>query len=109
MKSTDLRNRFKNAIRTHQTTSHLIDEFDQASESDLQHWAALIDESPYSLNDWSEALLCLKAWEANEKRTLTLVHRFEYLSCCAASASNFPHLISLPNLLKSFLASHGVE
>ena len=108
MKQIDLRTHFQESLKALQAPGELIIEFNQATDAELQNWVLLIDESPFSLKEWNEALIAMKEWEKAQNRCLALAHRFEYLSCCAVSAQSFPKLVSFSDLLKEFLHTYGV-
>ena len=81
----------------------------QALSADhVQKWIAVIDESPYSVAQWAEALIEFESWASAQKRVLSFPHMLEYLSCCCESGMP-AHLLSLSFLLQEYLLDHGVE
>lgn len=96
------------ALVNQNAASALQTKAQQLAEGEVAHWVAVIDESPYSADQWAEALHEFNGWSLNQKRELTLPHMLEYLSCCCESGMP-AHLLSLPFLLQEYLRDHGVE
>ena len=80
----------------------------ELTETQVQSWLQAVDESPFSLTQWAEALIEFKLWEQENHRKIALEHMLEYLNCCCESGMP-AHLLPLPFLLKEYLRDHGVE
>ncbi|MFP4259935.1 MAG: hypothetical protein ACLFS1_02540 [Opitutales bacterium] len=68
-----------------------------------------VDESPFSLRQWVEALVVMGEWLHSHRRQASLEDQIGYVSCAAASASHCPNEESLPDLVGEMLANYGFE
>ncbi len=96
------------ALEKKSASSALLAQTAELQGERLKKWIQVMDESPFSVDQWAEALIEFNAWELKEQRTLGIEHKLEYLSCCTESGMP-AHLLSLPFLLQEYLRDHGVE
>ena len=86
----------------------ILDEVALLSPEEVSAWLRTIDESPYALSEWVDSIEAFDQWAVAEKRSLSLVHMLEYLSCCAESGRNGIKL-PLTFLMQEFIRLNGVE
>lgn len=67
-----------------------------------------VDESSYSLKDWSTALTVLSRWLNHNNLKLQQSDALNYVECAAQSESN-PSYAHLPSLVEYFLEEYGCE
>lgn len=71
---------------------------------------SFVDESPYGLAEWIEALEYFYDWFAqNERESPGLSQLLEYLSCCTEAGSNSPVGFPLQGLLEEMLDRYGFD
>jgi hypothetical protein len=68
-----------------------------------------VDESPFSLHQWVEALAVMDKWLDSRRCEANLEDQIGYVSCASASASRCPNEESLPDLVGEMLANYGFE
>ncbi len=68
-----------------------------------------VDESPYSLSQWIEAIEFFSHWLDENKRTTPWPTLLGYLSCCTESPENKNIKHNLKHLLKDMLETYGYE
>lgn len=68
-----------------------------------------VDESPYSLRDWIEALRKVEHWLCARNMTMELGDLIGYVSCATASAGAGANLTHLPSLVEEMLEAYGCE
>ncbi|MBC7396772.1 MAG: hypothetical protein H7333_04945 [Bdellovibrionales bacterium] len=101
-------NPFFSALQSKNAPVPLSEAAAELTEAQVQSWLQAVDESPFSLTQWAEALIEFKLWEQENRRKIALQHMLEYLNCCCESGMP-AHLLPLPFLLKEYLRDHGVE
>ena len=79
------------------------------SETPEELWSRYVDETPFSLNEWVQALVALTQSLNEQKRQSPLNTRLGYIACCADMASEQPGLHSLPGLVVDMVEQHGFE
>ena len=105
----DIRNQIFFELQKLNAPDTLLKEVEHTELQILLSWVPVIDESRFSLNEWCEALVSFKNWEAENGKFLTLSHKLEYLSCCTEGESSAGKLQTLSALLAEYLRSYGVE
>lgn len=68
-----------------------------------------VDNSPYSLTEWCEAIETFSKWLDNEKRSSPWNTMLGYLSCCAESPENKNIKHELTSLLIDMLTTYGYD
>ncbi len=68
-----------------------------------------VDESPYSLSQWIEAVEYFSNWLDTNQRTTPWPTLLGYLSCCSESPENKNIKHNLKSLLKDMLEVYGYE
>jgi len=74
-----------------------------------KNYSELIDDSPYPLDAWVQALVAFHQWKIVNKREIRFEHQVEYLACCIEGTSSPVPLVSLPKLWEDFVTQYGVE
>ena len=77
-------------------------------ESLAQNLLHSIDESPYSIQEWMDALVRFQEWEVSQQRVIPIQQKLEYLSCCIEGLKGNEKLMTFPDLLSEYLSVHGV-
>ena len=67
-----------------------------------------IDDSPYSLEEWIDALLKFSEWEQFNQRILPLEQKRQYLGCCIEGLKTQSATIRLGDALDHYLKINGV-
>ncbi len=86
----------------------LIKQVAEMEAPEVRNWIETIDESPYAVSEWAEALIRFSNWELN-RRTLPLKQKREYLNCCVEGTGGASSLLPLTSLLEHYLDTHGVR
>ncbi|MGJ8652305.1 MAG: hypothetical protein ACSHX8_03440 [Opitutaceae bacterium] len=68
-----------------------------------------VDESPYSLRDWIEALRKVGHWLDARSLAMELGDQIGYVSCATDSAGAGANLTHLPSLVEEMLEAYGCE
>lgn len=68
-----------------------------------------VDDSPYSLAQWIEAIKYFSKWLDENQRTTPWPTLLGYLSCCSESPENKNIKHNLKHLLKDMLETYGYE
>ena len=89
-------------------SERLITQAHALTPDQLSRFLVTVDESPYSISEWVDAIFAFEEWAKKEGRVLSLVHELEYLSCCTESPRGGVTL-PLAFLLTEFLKTNGVE
>lgn len=69
----------------------------------------IIDESPYSWNEWERALNFFNAWLSQNQLTLTLLNQIRYIECCIEGANSLQGQFPLIGLVEDYLNTYGVK
>lgn len=88
--------------------NYLVQEIGLLSDSDLNGWIQSIDDSAYPLEEWLEALVYFQKWLRDEGKGKNFPDQIEYVTCCIQGSTNTGRLLSLVDLLKSYLENYGV-
>ena len=93
-----------------------IDDWSVAPETDgerdpLDDFAQLVDESPYALEDWLEALKAFHTWLADHEPPLEAPAGsvLGYLHCCTLTLARTVNLPSFTDQLLSSLEQYGFD
>ena len=107
-KAITLKQKVKEELLALQAEASLIAELAGLPDDDLLSFIAEVDESQYSLKEWSEAIIAFSEWENKNARTLGLVAKIEYLCCCVQGTTNEGRLLSLKAVWENFVDLYGV-
>ena len=88
--------------------NYLFQEIDLMSDPDLLVLIQLIDDSPHQIIEWLKSLVLFQIWLRDHHLGKNFPDQIEYISCCI-QGTNSVGLLTLPDLLKSFLDNYGVE
>jgi hypothetical protein len=105
----DIKERMISAIGATSSLALRISEFESKPDQWFEHFAQTIDDSPYGLDEWIAALAAFQEWEIQQGRILPLDQQLEYLNCCTEGISGQAVALPLPQLLKHYLMSNGVD
>ena len=89
--------------------NYLFQEIDLLSDESLLIWIQSIDESSFPLTEWLESLVYFQKWLQETKKGKNFPDQIEYISCCIQGSVNTGRLLTLPDLLKSYLENFGVQ
>lgn len=89
--------------------SYLFQEVNLLSDSEISSWIRVMDESSYGLADWIEALIYFQSWLQEQRQGKNFTHQIEYLSCCTEGNLNSGRLLTLKDLLKTYLDTFGIQ
>ena len=89
--------------------NYLFQEVALLSDESIRDWIEVIDESSFPLAEWLEALTHFQKWLQENKKGKKFSDQIEYISCCIQGSSNTGRLLTLPDLLKSYLENYGVQ
>lgn len=80
------------------------------SPVDLGSWFAVIDESPYTLDDWIRAMASFDTWlEEQEIDDRPVDSMIGYLECCTLSIMGNLPLPDFPDLARENLDNYGFD
>ena len=68
-----------------------------------------VDESPFSLRQWVEALVVMGEWLQSHRYAADLDDQIGYIGCACASVRTNPVEQSLPLLVEEMLAEYGFD
>lgn len=102
-------NACENVSLPYSDCNYLFQEIDLLSDESLLIWIQTVDESSYSLQEWLEALVYFQKWLQENKKGKNFPDQIEYISCCIQGSSNTGRLLTLLDLLKSYLNTYGVQ
>lgn len=68
-----------------------------------------VDNSPYSLREWIDAIEYFSSWLEESERTSPWTTMLGYLRCCSESPDNKDIKHNLKSLLKDMLKTYGYE
>ena len=68
-----------------------------------------VDESPFALRQWVEALVVMGEWLQSRRHEADLDDQIGYVGCAGASVSSHPREESLPFLVEEMLAQYGFD
>jgi len=68
-----------------------------------------VDESPFSLRQWVEALVVMGEWLQSHRYAADLDDQIGYIGCACASVRTNPVEESLPFLVEEMLAEYGFD
>ena len=88
--------------------NYFFQEIDLLTDADLNLWIECVDESAYPLEEWLEALVHFQKWLHENKKGKNFPDQIEYVSCCIQGSTNTGRLLTLLDLLKSYLENYGV-
>lgn len=88
--------------------NYLFQEVGLLSDTDLAIWIESIDESAYPLEEWLESLVYFQKWLHENQKGKNFTDQIEYISCCIQGSTNTGRLLTLLDLLKSYLENYGV-
>jgi hypothetical protein len=88
--------------------AYVIKQVTEMEALEVRNWIETVDDSPYSVSEWAEALVRFAHWEQNY-RTLPLKQKREYLCCCVEGTGGTTSLLPLTSLLDHYLDTHGVR
>lgn len=88
---------------------YLFQEVNLLSDESLLIFIQSIDDSSYQIEEWLEALISFQKWLHENKKGKNFPDQIEYISCCIQGSSNSGRLLTLVNLLQSYLESYGVQ
>ncbi len=88
---------------------YLIQEIMMMSDAELSIWIESIDESSYALSEWLQSLLFFQGWLKDHQKGKNFAGQIEYISCCIQGGSNSGRLLTLPDMLKGYLETFGVQ
>jgi hypothetical protein len=86
----------------------LIKQVAEMEAPEVRTWIETVDESPYAVSEWAEALVQFSNWERT-RRPLPLKQKREYLCCCVEGSGGSSSLLPLTSLLEHYLNTHGVS
>jgi hypothetical protein len=89
--------------------SYLFQEVAILTDAEITQWIQLVDESTYGLGEWLEALVFFQSWLKSKQKGKNFLDQIEYISCCIQGSSNSGRLLTLEDLLKSYLETFGVR
>lgn len=69
----------------------------------------VVDESPYSLRHWVDALIVLGQWMQVRGLRATLQDQLGYVGCACEAAGSGANLTTLPAIVSEMLDEHGFE
>ncbi len=107
----DLRPGFEALLRelvTLGAPASLIKQVAEMEAPEVRNWIETVDDSPYSVSEWAEALVQFSNWERTG-RSLPLKQKREYLCCCVEGTGGQSALLPLTSLLEHYLNTHGVR
>jgi hypothetical protein len=90
------------------STQALLNSIGMTEKNAIQTLLHSIDESPYSIQEWMDALIRFQEWEASQNRVISIEKKLEYLSCCIEGLKGSEKLMTFPDLLSEYLRIHGV-
>ena len=102
-------NSSENISLSYPDRNYLIQEINLMGDPDIDIWIESIDESAYPLEEWLEALVYFQKWIQENKKGKNFPDQIEYISCCVQGSSNTGRLLTLMDLLKSYLDNYGVQ
>ena len=88
---------------------YLVQEIMMMSDTELTIWIQTIDESSYTLSEWLESLVFFQAWLKDHHKGKNFTDQIEYISCCIQGSNNTGRLLTLPDVLKGYLETFGVQ
>jgi|GEM_PF-6604713 len=68
-----------------------------------------VDDSPYTSDEFIDALQFFQAWLKKRNRPVDLKCMLGYLNCCIEESSRIPGQLNLVGLLELMLEEHGYE
>lgn len=78
--------------------------------ADLEAWFETVDESPYALEDWIEALLLFDSWlEEKGCSARPVAAMTGYIHCCILTLAGIVALPSLKDLVRENLERYGFQ
>ena len=107
--SADLRLKILTRLQRSAGRTLLQKELESCPESWIQSFGRTVDESPYCLEDWIDALLVFQNWGARQKRHLPLEKQVEYLICCIDGLKSATASLHLSEALTYYLEKNGVD
>jgi hypothetical protein len=89
--------------------NYLVQEIMMMSDAELAIWVQTIDESSYTLSEWLQSLVIFQAWLKDHQKGKNFTDQIEYISCCIQGSSNTGRMLTLPDVLKGYLETFGVQ
>jgi len=83
--------------------------FSEADDRLREDFVTMVDESPFSLKQWLDALKMMGEWLDARGLKLPLRDRLGYISCAADSAGPAGGMDHLPSLVEEMLNQYGCE
>ena len=68
-----------------------------------------VDNSPYSVEEWHEALDFLHLWIQKKNVSSDLLSMLGYIKCCVMSQSQLAGVTSLVDILEQMLEDYGFD
>ena len=97
------------ALSEAKAESGLLHEAKLLPEPTLLTFIADVDDSQYSLQEWSQAIVAFDQWAIEQKRQLSLPSKIEYLCCCVQGTVKEGRLLSLLSVWETYVQNYGVE
>ncbi len=107
--NSDLASRVDRELARMAAPAALREQFHAAPAEWLAQFADGVDQSPYSLIEWLDALVRFSVWEEKHKRPLLLERKQEYLLCCIEGTGTRAPRIGLADALEHYLNTNGVR
>lgn len=80
-----------------------------SDEASARALLSAVDESPFGLRDWVDALISLDEWLESRNLAASLPDQLGYLTCASESAGGGANLTTLHETVKEMLKEYGFE
>jgi hypothetical protein len=105
----NLRTQILTQLESSPETKNLRSRIESSPEVWIKSFVQAVDESPYALHEWLDALLLFEKWGAQHQHGLSLEKQHEYLQCCIDGLKTNAPTLPLKDVLHYYLEKNGVD